>query len=110
MKKEPKGKSKVESVKSGGDFAKGGSTHMFGEQAADPAMEGTSSPNASKGPGAKFASGGNGKMFGQQYAGPQQPGVSSHDTKGDGGKFAQGGKGPDNRMFGPQKSNTAKPA
>ena len=53
------------------DFAKGGKTHMFPEQAAVPSPAGvTRDPTADDGaPGAKFASGGSHKMFG--YAGAQ---------------------------------------
>jgi hypothetical protein len=56
-------KSKVESEKNV-EFAKGGDTHMFGEQAATPDKPGNTGKDQSSAPGAKFASGGSGKMFG----------------------------------------------
>lgn len=51
------------------DFAKGGNTHMFGEQAASDMPSGTTDKGDTSGPGEKFAKGGSGKMFG--YAGSQ---------------------------------------
>lgn len=52
------------------EFAKGGNTHMFGEQAAEPMKSGvTRDATAADGVGDKFAKGGSGKMFG--YAGSQ---------------------------------------
>jgi hypothetical protein len=52
------------------EFAKGGDTHMFGEQEAGPQGDGgTAHDTASGGKGAEFASGGKGKMFG--FAGSQ---------------------------------------
>ena len=67
------------------EFAKGGKTHMFGEQGAEPQKEGTSahSTGNDQGPsddhgdgpvvGDKFAKGGSTKMFG--YAGSQPAGA-----------------------------------
>ena len=49
------------------DFAKGGNTHMFGEQAAAEMPSGTTDKGDKGGPGEKVAKGGSGKMFG--YAG-----------------------------------------
>lgn len=52
------------------EFAKGGNTPMFGEQAAEPMKSGTTRDQTSAdGVGDKFAKGGSGKMFG--YAGSQ---------------------------------------
>jgi hypothetical protein len=62
-------KSKVESEKNV-EFAKGGDTHMFGEQAATPDKPGNTGKDAGGAPGAKFASGGKAKMFGFS---PSQP-------------------------------------
>jgi hypothetical protein len=50
-------------------FAKGGNTHMFGEQEAGKAKSGTTGKPDESGPGAKFAVGGSSKMFG--FAGSQ---------------------------------------
>lgn len=61
------------------DFAKGGKTHMFPEQAAEPAPEGvTRDASAADGaPGDKFAKGGSGKMFGYAGAASAQAGMTS---------------------------------
>lgn len=59
------------------DFAKGGKTHMFAEQAADPMKSGTTSVNTTPAPGAKFASGGSQKMFGYAGAEPAKAGITS---------------------------------
>lgn len=65
------------------EFAKGGSGHMFGEQAAesvtDNGMAGhTGDPSATdSAPGDKFASGGSHKMFGFQGAVPARAGITS---------------------------------
>jgi hypothetical protein len=70
------------------EFAKGGDTKMFGEQAAGSrngqGAEGTvsdKSPSTGKpdssGPGAKFAGGGSGKMFGYNPAKPATAGITS---------------------------------
>ena len=50
------------------DFAKGGDTHMFPQQAAEPSPAGlTRDPTRTDSVGQKFAKGGSNKMFG--YAG-----------------------------------------
>jgi hypothetical protein len=59
------------------EFAKGGKTHMFGEQAADPQKPATTSPTESPAPGAKFASGGSHKMFGYAGSQPAEAGKTS---------------------------------
>jgi hypothetical protein len=61
------------------EFAKGGKTHMFSEQAAEPAEQGTTRDHSAKdsAPGAKFAAGGKGKMFGFTGALPAQGGITS---------------------------------
>lgn len=63
------------------EFAKGGKTHMFGEQAAESATkfpgrtaDTTSDDDA---PGEKFASGGSGKMFGFNPAKLATAGITS---------------------------------
>ncbi len=61
------------------EFAKGGNTHMFPEQAAEPMPSGTTRDKsaADGAPGAKFAKGGSGKMFGFAGAEPAQAGKTS---------------------------------
>lgn len=61
------------------EFAKGGNTKMFGEQAAEPMPSGTTrDPSAADGaPGDKFAKGGSTKMFGYAGAEPAQAGKTS---------------------------------
>ena len=59
----------------GADFAKGGSTKMFGKQVAGPQRPGCTAHDTS-GDGGKFASGGSTKMFGKQAAGPMPSGQS----------------------------------
>lgn len=61
------------------EFAKGGNTPMFGEQAAEPMKSGTTRDQTSQdsAPGAKFAKGGSGKMFGFAGAEPAQAGKTS---------------------------------
>lgn len=54
-----------------GKFAKGGSTKMFGKQAAGPQTPGLSAKK-NAGDGGKFAKGGGKKMFGQQSANPSK--------------------------------------
>ena len=56
------------------EFAKGGNTHMFGQQAAGPDKPGDTGKDQSPAPGAKFASGGSGKMFGFNPAVPATAG------------------------------------
>ena len=62
-------------------FAKGGNTHMFGEQEAGSRTAGDKSPSTGKpddkGPGEKFAAGGSTKMFGFQGAIPARSGITS---------------------------------
>lgn len=58
-----------------GNFAKGGSGKMSGQNAAVPQSAGTSSPTqGSAGAGGKFAKGGTTKMFGPQKVKPAEPG------------------------------------
>lgn len=59
------------------EFAKGGKTHMFGPQAADPKKPGDTSASEGPAPGAKFASGGSSKMFGFAGAQPATAGMTS---------------------------------
>lgn len=60
------------------EFAKGGNTHMFGEQAAGEQKPGETSHDVSGGaPGPKFASGGSGKMFGYSPSAPARAGITS---------------------------------
>ena len=62
-------------------FAKGGKTHMFGEQEAGSRESADKSPSTGKpdssGPGEKFAEGGKGKMFGFTGALPATAGISA---------------------------------
>lgn len=59
------------------DFAKGGNTPMFGEQAAADMPSGTTDKGDKDGPGEKFAKGGSGKMFGYAGAQPAEAGKTS---------------------------------
>src|SRR5208282_2911410 len=63
------------------EFAKGGTTKMFGEQEAGSRTSADKSPSSGKpdssGPGEKFAEGGKGKMFGFTGALPATAGISS---------------------------------
>ena len=65
------------------DFAVGGKTPMFGEQAAESETENgqaghTADPTAKDdAPGKKFATGGSGKMFGFNPSVPAQSGITS---------------------------------
>ena len=62
------------------EFAKGGDTKMFGEQEANPRVEGGEAITGKrdvKGPGEKFAEGGKDKMFGFNPAVPAQSGITS---------------------------------
>jgi len=59
-------------------FAKGGNTHMFGEQQAGevkPAQ--TGKPDGQTGKGAEFAKGGSTKMFGFNGSQPARDGITS---------------------------------
>ena len=58
-------------------FAKGGKTHMFGEQQANPDKPGQTGKEDTGGKGAEFASGGSTKMFGFSGALPAQSGITS---------------------------------
>lgn len=58
------------------DFAKGGDTHMFGEQAAAVMPSGTTDKGDPSGPGEKFAKGGSGKMFGYEGSQPARAGIT----------------------------------
>ncbi len=57
--------------KSSGQFAKGGSTSMFGKQSAGPQKPGCSSQEG--GGGGKFAKGGSTAMAAKQSAAPAKP-------------------------------------
>ncbi len=60
------------------EFAKGGNTKMFGEQAAGSQKPGETSHDVGGGtPGAKFAAGGKGKMFGFKGSEPAKSGITS---------------------------------
>jgi len=61
------------------EFAKGGKTHMFGKQAAEPQEAGTTRDHSSTdaAPGAKFAQGGSHKMFPFAGSQPAQAGKTS---------------------------------
>ena len=63
------------------EFAKGGTTKMFGEQEAGERDGSDKSPSTGKpdssGPGDKFAAGGSTKMFGYQGSVPATAGISS---------------------------------
>lgn len=58
------------------EFAKGGDTHMFGEQEANDAKSGTVGKPDVAGPGAKFAEGGKGKMFSFAPSVPARDGIT----------------------------------
>ena len=60
------------------EFAKGGDTKMFGEQAAGDQKAATTAHDVGGGaPGAKYAEGGKGKMFGFSGALPARDGITS---------------------------------
>lgn len=60
------------------DFAKGGNTPMFSEQAAGPQKPGTTAHDIKGGaPGADFAKGGSGRMFSYAGSQPAQAGKTS---------------------------------
>lgn len=59
------------------DFAKGGNTHMFGEQQAEPQTPGHTGDRGAGGKGASFAKGGSGRMFGYAGSQPAQAGRTS---------------------------------
>ena len=61
------------------EFAKGGTTKMFGKQSATTAVAGSSSGKgeAATQSGGKYAVGGTGHMFGKQSASTAVPGTTS---------------------------------
>lgn len=60
------------------EFAEGGDTKMFGEQAANEQKPGGTAHNVSGGaPGPEFAKGGSSKMFGFQGSVPARDGITS---------------------------------
>ena len=59
------------------EFAKGGDTKMFGEQAAGDQVAAKTGKSPTSAPGAEFAKGGSGKMFGFRGATPAQSGITS---------------------------------
>ena len=60
------------------EFAKGGTTKMFGEQAAGTQKPAETSHEVSGGaPGAEFAKGGSNKMFGYSPSAAAQAGITS---------------------------------
>lgn len=59
------------------EFAKGGSTKMFGEQQAEPAKSGQTGDPGATGKGAEFAKGGNTKMHGYAGSQPARSGITS---------------------------------
>lgn len=59
------------------EFAKGGTTKMFGEQEAGAADSAQTGKDDDKGPGSEFASGGKTKMFGFQGSVPARDGITS---------------------------------
>lgn len=59
----------------GFEFAKGGTTKMFGQQNAGTQQAGMTSHATGSSP--KFAEGGKGKMFGQGHAGTAESGVTA---------------------------------
>lgn len=62
-------KVKKEKSERNAEFAKGGNTHMFGQQQAEKAKSGQTGDPGATGKGAEFAKGGSNKMFG--FAGSQ---------------------------------------
>jgi hypothetical protein len=59
------------------EFAKGGSTKMFGQQQAEPMKSGQTGDPGATGKGAEFAKGGGGKMFGYAGSQPAKAGITS---------------------------------
>lgn len=74
-----KGSKKVDRHEKSHDvtFAKGGDTHMFGEQSAGAQKPATTAHSETPAPGAEFAKGGSGKMFGFSGALPARDGITS---------------------------------
>lgn len=58
-------------------FAKGGNTHMFGEQQAGEVKPAQTGKPEQTGKGAEFAKGGSGKMFGFNGSQPARDGITS---------------------------------
>ena len=58
------------------EFAKGGNTHMFGEQAAGAVKPGVTEKSPTSAPGEKFAKGGSTKMHGYAGSQPAQAGIT----------------------------------
>ncbi len=85
------------------NFAKGGTTKMFGRQFANPQKPGGSAHDVAQGKQGVKAGGKD--PIGAQHAGPQVPGGSAHKTAGDGGKWGKGGSG---HMYGKMTANTMK--
>ena len=104
----PNGKTKEKSEKTG-IGAKGGSTKMFGQQGADSAKSGTSSPNSGA-PNNKWGiptGAGKGHMAKQQGADPAVAGTSSPNSGAPNNKWGvSGGKG---KMFGKQTASNQRP-
>lgn len=59
------------------EFAKGGNTHMFGEQQASPQTPKQTGKNGATGKGAEFAKGGSTKMHGFRGSVPAEAGKTS---------------------------------
>lgn len=70
---------KASSKSTGGKFPQGGSTKMFGKQAAGPMKPGVTAGKS--GNGGKFPAGGSGKMFGKGSARPAVAGRTAKDSQ-----------------------------
>lgn len=106
----PMGKEKSDKP---GDFAKGGSTKMFGPQDASPQPAGVSTPaNGRKSPDNKFSiasmSGKTGVMGKQRNAAPAIAGQQSPGGRA-GGDTKFGVSGGSGKMFGQQTASAAQP-
>lgn len=101
------GKGKVESCKTG-NFAKGGSTKMFGKGGAAPAIAGTTARPSQKFDKAAPKGGSTGVMGKQRGAAPAVSGAISVGGRGGDNTYkASGGKG---HMAGFTPASPAKPA
>jgi hypothetical protein len=58
------------------EFAEGGDTPMFSQQAANADKPGNTGKSPGPAPGAKYAEGGKGKMFGFHGSQPKSPGTT----------------------------------
>lgn len=58
------------------EFAEGGNTPMFGEQAAGPDRPGNTGKDPTAAPGPKFAAGGSSRMFGFSPSLPAKAGIT----------------------------------